>query len=331
MKVTPESKGAIGDGITDDTDAVHAAFATGEAIELPGKYKITSPIILSTYDQVIEGDGFSSQILPSGPINAFTSTGSLVRIIARDFSIVGGPETLDAIDLSSGNAYMTELNNLNIYVGGRAIYAPTEFNTRLIGIQFSSHNSNGIELGGGNTTRLDSCYAHQFAPGKYAYRLYSGAQMVSCNSLDVGDNILLAGTATSKGDAVNHQYRLLCQNCNFEDFKNTAVTLRYTGQAVFEMCSWLPPAVVTSPTYDCSVHIEYTNQLVLFIGGYVSSKGAIRNRKADIYSDGGGSPLCIGATDQWDSNGLLCTIPNLTAATASYAKMGLRVDQVISP
>lgn len=330
MRADPEAYGAVGDGVADDTVAVQAAFATGNAVQLSGKYRTTAPIALSTVDQVIEGDGFSSQILPSGPIKAFVSKGSLVRIIARDFSILGDAATDDAFDLSSGTLYESEFNNLHIWTGGRAIYAPVNFSTRLTGLQFNSHNANGIELGGGNTTRIDSCYAHTFAPGKYPYRLYGGAQMISCNSLDAGDYVVLAGAGTTRGDAANNQFRLLCQNCNFEDFKVNAVQLRFTGQAIFEACIFLPPALTTSPTYDCAVHIEYCDQLVLFTGGYVLSKGAVRNRKSDIYSESGGAPLCINFLDQWDDNGLLTTIPNLKAAQVAYAKFGLKVDQVLS-
>lgn len=328
MRITPEAKGAAGDGITDDTQAVQAAFSTGYAVQLPGKYRITAPIVLATVDQVVEGDGFSSQLLPCGPIKAFVSNTGLVRIIARDFAVLGGPETDDAFDLSSGTLYESEFNNLHLWTGGRAIYAPINFSTRLTGLQFNSHNANGIELGGGNTTRFDSCYAHTFAPGKYAYRLYGGAQMVSCNSLDAGDNIILAGAGTTRGDATNNLFRLLCQNCNFEDYKVAAVRLRFTGQAIFEACTFLAPSLATSPTYECAVHLEYTDQLVLFEGGTVGTKGSVRTRKADLYSEGGAAPLCIGITDQWDDNGVLTSIPNLKSAQAAYAKFGLKAQLV---
>lgn len=53
--------GAVGDGITDDTDAIRRAFVSGKSNIFfdPGTYKITEPIILPSYTRIV---GFNAGI-----------------------------------------------------------------------------------------------------------------------------------------------------------------------------------------------------------------------------------------------------------------------------
>lgn len=62
--------GAVGDGATDDTDAIAAALASGPYIEVPARhFRISSPLVLRT-GQVIRGLG-RANYAASGPQSAF--------------------------------------------------------------------------------------------------------------------------------------------------------------------------------------------------------------------------------------------------------------------
>ncbi len=79
MYVTPEMYGAVGDGITDDTNAVRSAINKGGLVLLNGKYRCTSTISISQSDTFIDGVGTI--------IGDFSSSGSVLAIWITDSSI----------------------------------------------------------------------------------------------------------------------------------------------------------------------------------------------------------------------------------------------------
>jgi hypothetical protein len=317
---------------TDNTAAFNAAIATGKAVFIPdGSYKITAALTPSTIGQLIYGGGpEQTKIYFTGAgTKGIVPSGSLIRLYLRDFSLVGGTGTSHAIDTSAGLLYTSEFRNIWITSVGKCMYVPDEFNNTYANIQFASSGDNGLEIEGGNTTTLINCYAHAFPAGAYyPYRLYAGAVMISCNGVDgaVGDYMLFAGRAVAKGDPADTGYSLHCIRCNFEDFHKNGVQLRYNGSAIFENCTFLPPA---TGTYDCSVYIEYCDQSIVFINSGTTSKGATRNKLAEIFSDAGAAPLCIGSYSTWDSNATLTTIPNLVTAQMALARFGLSLAELM--
>jgi hypothetical protein len=323
--------GATGDGSTDDTDAIQEAAATGQHVWFPpGTYKITDAITVSTHGQVFAGSGMEESIInfTGASTKCFVGSGTFIRMHIRDLYLLGGAGTSHAIDTSAGLLYTSTFENLWINSVGKCLYAPDEFNNLYKNVQFSSSADHGLEVSGSNTTTFLNCYAHTFAALKYPYRIYGQALMISCNGVDSGDYIVLAGSAIGFGDAADIQYRLTCINCNFEDFKKNAIQLRYNGTFIEQNCGFVPPAVATSATYDCCVYIEYCDILCLFQGGFVASKGAARNKQAEIYSEAGQAPMCFNFAASWDNATTLSSIPNMTTTIAEYARYALAVKDV---
>lgn len=89
--VSVKDFGATGNGVTDDTAALQAAFNTGKAIYIPGgNYFVTSTLNVTTSGQLIYGDGYQSFIsCPSG--TCFNVTAGNVTM--TDVRIWGGYTT----------------------------------------------------------------------------------------------------------------------------------------------------------------------------------------------------------------------------------------------
>lgn len=65
--VTPQMFGAIGDGKTDDTEAIQNAINSGNNVYIPqGVYIVKNTLSISTSQQVIKGEGFNSVIAYTG-------------------------------------------------------------------------------------------------------------------------------------------------------------------------------------------------------------------------------------------------------------------------
>ncbi len=306
--VSVKDFGATGNGSTDDAAAIQLAINTGKAIYFPaGTYLIATALAFSTIGQMFFGAGMELSIISlSGAIKGFVSSGGLVRCMFRDLQIAGNSSTSIGIDVSSGNLYESAFQNLVITTGQQCIYAPTEFSNQFTNVQVSSSNSHGLEVAGGSGTVFTGCYAHTIpTSGKFGFRTYSGGTFIACNGLDSGYGILLAGQAITAGDATNSQYHLTCEGCNFEDFTNVGVRLRYNGRAFISQCTFLGPA---TGTYDASIWIEYTDKCVLIVNTESGTKGATRNKLAEVYSDAGLTPICVGSYTTWDNAGSLTSL-----------------------
>lgn len=98
--------GAVGDGITDDTQAFTEAFSYALNSTYPvklhvpgGLYKITAPLPTITKPFMLEGDGARSSILSiSGNVNAVKISGTSIRaanVVISDLGIAAGNQTAD--------------------------------------------------------------------------------------------------------------------------------------------------------------------------------------------------------------------------------------------
>ena len=90
LVATPEDFGAIGNGTTDDTDAVQAAIDTGACRLLPEKTYLCTTLTI-TDDVEIFGAGWSSAIkqADSQSGNLITVTGNNLSVFLHDFAIDG--------------------------------------------------------------------------------------------------------------------------------------------------------------------------------------------------------------------------------------------------
>lgn len=86
---TPQSHGAVGDGVTDDTVAFQAAVDSGSAVFVPaGNYKITSAIVLPDACR-IHGEGRDRSTITATACTAFSSPASVEHASIRDLEIIG--------------------------------------------------------------------------------------------------------------------------------------------------------------------------------------------------------------------------------------------------
>lgn len=336
--VSVKGYGAVGDGVTDDTAAIQAASDTGKSVFFPdGTYKTTANITHDTIGQVFFGTSMElSGITPTGAgVKGFVwNGGTLARYFIRDLFIVGGSTTGHAIDGSNGGfittVYDCAFENIKIYMGGKAIYHPIGFSCSYKNIQFSSYTDNGIEINGSNATTLIQCYAHRIdTTGKVGYRIYGAATMIGCNGLDFGEVWGKFGSYIPDGDPVSEHYQLNLIGCNIEDFTVRGIQLKNDGGAIFNMCTFYPPA---AGTYECSLQIDYcsgTSRHIVWQDSLTSSKGATKTKLGDIYTSNSGTapPICIGNLPTYDSNGVLTTLGSIKVGSLAFATNGISINQ----
>jgi hypothetical protein len=114
--VTPESYGAVGDGVTDDTAALGSALTSGAPVLLAGRYLITSAISVSLASRdglFVQGTGSNSKIIIGDADARIVITGADVdnpigtnsdQIVLRDFHIeVACATAVDILTLSAAN------------------------------------------------------------------------------------------------------------------------------------------------------------------------------------------------------------------------------------
>ena len=252
--------GAIGDGVADDTNAIRGMVAAFGVFTLPaGTFKITDEIIISptaSYMAVFSGAGAeTSRIVCSGmagkkAIRGATPTG-YYRHTMRDFGISGDADNAINFTTSGGyTVYQCEYRNLVLSsLAGSSFFLPTHFSCSWYNVHVNSVSGHGFELGGGNSTLLVNCYAHEIGAGtgKCGYKIKGSATLISCNGVDTGDHWGIFG-ATVAFDGANavHQINIIGGNC--EDFGVSAIKLRHTGQISIYNLSFVPKATGTYET-----------------------------------------------------------------------------------
>lgn len=142
LAVTPQMYGAVGDGVTDDTQALKTALAENSAVFLPkGTYLITEPIDLTqgkslySYNQegVIKYTGSESVILLGR-----RSRISGVKIQVGNANVTSVFNTDNRIFQSTSGGLMTEVNDIEVY------FTTTCVNTTLINVVASNKDYLGV-------------------------------------------------------------------------------------------------------------------------------------------------------------------------------------------
>lgn len=320
---------------TDDTVAVQRAVSTGKSVYFPGIARTTSTISFNTIGQRFYGASMElGGIHVDAAVHGFKYSGAgLIRSTFNDLSITGSTTSLNAIDFSNAtNVYESDFSNLVLYTGGKAIYAPTgEFSNTYRNIQHSSYNDNGIEIVGGPSVSLIGCYGHTFSAGKYPYRIYGGATLIACNGVDNADYWGLFGRNVAL-DGVNSIFRVTLIGCNIEDCKVQGLRFRFTGSAVIVNANFQPPAAATSPTYDCSIYVEFTDQLITLISPVFTPKGgSVRQKLAEIFYLAGSGLIIHSNTGptSFDVNGTLVNAPNFGSATINSLNQGVSLNGLV--
>jgi hypothetical protein len=247
--------GAKGDGSTDDTTAIQAMVNYLGYLRLPaGTFKITDSITVpaaTALGTMWAGEGMEKSIIScSGmtgkaaikPANA----SAYYRVAMRDFQVTGDCDSCFDWTLTSPyELYESEFRNLVLSSSaGSCFKANLHFSTAWYNVHVSSTSGHGFDLGGGNSTVLVNCYAHQMGGGKAGYRIKTIATLIACNGVDTGDLWGHFG-GTTADDGANSVFKATLIGCNIEAFAVSAIKLAFTGTITLCGCS----LTKTSGTY----------------------------------------------------------------------------------
>jgi len=177
--VTPETYGAIGDGITDDTEAIQNMVNSGISIFIPEKtYKITSSVSVPLGCSII-GSGINSIINTTNNITMFNIIGNNVSISNLTFigSNSGALQTGIAVTGNAGFTLLRQSIKLTNITFQDCFYAGF-FTQYIIG------SSGGYEHMGG--TYLTQCVANNCGYGYFCstrgeYNILNGCVAYLCN------------------------------------------------------------------------------------------------------------------------------------------------------
>lgn len=313
--VNVKDYGAVGDGTTDDTEAIQEALDLGRKVLIPaGTYKITSALKLGGYDQVIEGEGMTDSIISlSGAINGFVDSDlTYNRCVMRDFSIIGNTDTLCGLYFATKQCYNSSFDNLKIYTGQQAVHFPRAadcFSYSFNNCHFNSYNNHGIEIGGGSGVMLKNCYAHNVGANSAGFRVWSGALLLNCNGIDSNSKYWGIFGATLADDGVDVYATSHLVDCNIEAYNYRGLWVKNDNNRMkIEGCGFIP-----RDDYDCSIYIEAgsVGQMILENPTQWSVTGRIK--AADIYQAAGSfMGIMIGTQyEQYDKAGVLTNLPRI--------------------
>lgn len=85
--ITPEQFGAVGDGVTDDTEAVKKALATNGNVYLAGTYAINT-IELNEFNGTVTGGSLKGLAQNTGVVIADTTGCSIANVTMRDINLI---------------------------------------------------------------------------------------------------------------------------------------------------------------------------------------------------------------------------------------------------
>ena len=244
--------GAVGDGVTNDTDKIQAAVNTGKNVYFPtGKYRTTSTITVSTRGQGLFGDGGS--IGGKGGITT-NNFGSIIQLDIPDaapatamFLITESQITFNCLkfqgdagntndigllfqkitntDDMDGYVYDCEFYELfsPIYFYGRALHADKNVFSSLNGgdsitLDWPASGTSGGDLQQGNEYkgRAQRITNNRFHGGNYAVTVKNYIQrspIYSNNCIDIGQGFIdVEGTAGMSGAIIDGNVADLCSS-----------------------------------------------------------------------------------------------------------------------
>ncbi len=308
--------GAVGDGETDDTEAIQTALDTGRKVLIPeGNFAITASLKPGGYDQVIEGEGFSVSIITviGADVNGFDDSDlTYNRCTMRDFSIVGDNTTGIGIKFTK-QCYDSRFENLKIFCGEQAIYMVenNSFSYSFSNCHFNSYNNHGIEIMGGNSVLFENCYVHEVGDGKVGYRIYAGATLISCNGLDSNADYwgMFGGDPGDGEPEAIYQVNLI--GCNIEAFHKAGLRFKYNGEAKVESCVFIP-INVAGQHYDTCIHTGYCDKQIILINNRFYTTDSTMDKLANVYRSAGAQIMVQGvAPTQVDAAGVLTNLPRI--------------------
>lgn len=192
--VTPETYGAVGDGVTNDTTAVQAAINTGFPVYLSLTYLYTTELSVTTSNQIIFGPGI---LKPSGAINGVKVSGgcSGVELELRFSTSVQSA----GYCLYISNANRVRIRRLHIIDGFSGLYIE-QANTVTLDWMWATLRGSGIKWYGTNALRSDILQIN-FALLAHAAGLYGFDWDGNCNSLIVKYLGIVCGSSVSAANA----------------------------------------------------------------------------------------------------------------------------------
>jgi len=282
--------------------------AEGRFILPPGDFKVQDSILPGKHGGASYGAGKEvSRLIANGmagtSVFKASNPNAYIRHDYHDFGVVGDGTVVDGVTsacdhamdwtLGSGRlVYQSSFRNLNLSGLGSAFKAPSAFSITLDRVDTWSVDGHGFEMGGGNTTLLQGCYAHKVGTGKAGYRIRTSATLVSCNGLDA-DNDCMWGHFGDNGPS-KAVYQITLVGCNVEDFGSVGIGLEYTGHITFHRTGFLARS---TGTYECAVKAlnGSPHYLEFNIGSGAGSKGATRTAAREIVSAGGSMNIRVHA------------------------------------
>ena len=331
--VSVKDFGAVGDGVTDDTDAIQLAITNGGSIYFPsGTYKITSTLVISSNTPLeLFGEGRNESIISQDTVTEDCLKYAGVSYLSCNISnmqFIGG--SASGIGLNFTNVYNCVWSNLYISGGTAGITIPTScFSTQFNSVYASSANGHAFSIVSDVGTLFLNCYATSVPnTGGYAgYNLSGKATLISCNSLNSGGNCVnLVGT-TGNFNFIG---------CNFEDFLSYGIYSTCGNlELTLDNCSFLAPSAITQPAgYECSLSIKYATSPIIIRSTNMLSKGATRNLATEVVvvdSDSGFQYLVQGPAANLDTitiAGVSHTAPYLTTSLAQYQNLALNINNL---
>lgn len=208
--VTPQTFGAIGNGVADDTDAIQKALSTGNKMCLPaGVYKVTAPLV--AYNSVeFDKDAYIEFYASETATTCLKVNGEKVHIgSGLSCSIDGRVMTVNVEGLSAGDY---------VYLSNDEKAAPTARDTD------TKRDILQIESVGDGTITFTSAPVY-------------GYSVVNIDKLNMVDNIVIDGVKIRCMQKVSYSNGLSLEYCKNATVKNCHISNFDYGQININYCA----------------------------------------------------------------------------------------------
>jgi hypothetical protein len=199
----------------DITAALNEVLSQKRAWYLPGSdpldgdWLFSDDLPLKSFDQIGRGDGMFATRLRSTVANKHGfCRGALAanRLRLKEMWVktlgTGSPLYFPFAAAEAGIMYGSEFNGLRVTAqNANGMHLGLEFQTAVRGCWGESDTMHSFFLQGGNTTKIDGCYAIRCGPNKAGYRSLGGGEFTSANGIDSGGSCFwFGGTGVDAAD-----------------------------------------------------------------------------------------------------------------------------------